>query len=152
MRDTKQRQQTQKAFEASCNHLGLTELEREEKRIPWQGCVRWQWSLCSAEAQGMQVGVQGDLCHPRPPRTAPLCTPAPPGDSRSLQLEGQQRNMCWFKVSCTCWENAYSDLNLPTFHTNAVSHCSQEHKSDSIQFQLNTVLSSSLRISSLVCG
>lgn len=32
---TKKTKANQKPFEASCNHLGLTELEREGERIPW---------------------------------------------------------------------------------------------------------------------
>lgn len=32
---TKKTKANQKPFKASCNHLGLTELEREGERIPW---------------------------------------------------------------------------------------------------------------------
>lgn len=45
-RKQKKTKANQKAFEANCNHLGLSELERGNKRIPWQGWMTMAGEPC----------------------------------------------------------------------------------------------------------
>lgn len=83
----------------------------------------------------------------------------PPGDSRSLQFKDKERRVSWFEVSATQATFVGKiplilDLNLLSslYRNTASLWQSWQHKTDFIQFQLNTVPSGSLRIWSLACG
>lgn len=167
--------QSKKELEANYNHLGLVELYRKGKSEEFlrKGELLSHLILCSAHVPWLPAQSRsarmllgcGWSCRPelcdaaRPPRAARLCCSIA---ARRLSLPAIQRqgkkSVLIQSISYAgnvCWKNSLIlDLNLPSslYRNTASLWQSWQHKTDFIQFQLNTVPSGSLRIWSLVCG